>query len=87
MWGVSDRLEAYLKIKQAARGRPEASTVAWGASSGGGDGGGSSSPITDDRKREEADRIRGNLERVAKPAVWKRVSDVVLGMVYGAVIR
>lgn len=85
MWGVSDRLEAYLKIKQAARGRPEASTVAWGASSGGGDGG-SSSPIMDDRKREEADRIRGNLERVAKPAVWKRVS-VVIAVVYGAVIE
>ena len=101
VWGVSERLGAYLRTKRAAKGRPETSAVAWGSVSravdgvGGVDDGGSGGTVAsrkgktaagssflDERRREEADRIRGNLERASKPALWKRVRTNMLYTIY-----
>lgn len=77
VWGISDKLEAYLRIKQAARDRADPSSSVWGVF-GGGTGAGkkrkaAGSSFNDERRREEADRFRAQLERVAKPVFWKKV--------------
>lgn len=88
VWGVSEKLDAYLKIKKAARDRTEHSAGggggggAWGVWGGAGAGaaGGTGTKgktaggaFLDERRREEADRIRGHLDRVVHPSLWERV--------------
>lgn len=53
-------------------------SAAAGASAAAGKKGKSSSiggAFVDERRREEAERIRGQVDRVVRPALWKRVSS------------
>lgn len=94
VWGVSKKLDLYLRTKKAAREKAE--------SGGGGGGGGNSSSgwgawggargstpegassYLDERRREEAERIRGHLDRVARPSQWQGVSTVSEGSWYSS---
>lgn len=82
MWGVSKKLELYLRTKKVAREKAEHSSGGSNSSSGWGVWGGAKSNkaggggngYVDERRREEADRIRSHLDRVARPAQWQGVS-------------
>lgn len=76
MWGISSKLTVYLETKKAARERAETAAggggvPGWGVWGGGAKG--KADTYVDDRRREEADRIRGQLERAARPSQWQSV--------------
>lgn len=77
VWGISSKLNLYLEAKKLARERAE-------RAAGGGGGGvpgwgawggakGKADTYMDDRRREEAERIRSQLERVTRPSQWQSV--------------
>lgn len=81
MWGVSDKVETYLRAKKAAKERAEGSNGGgggawgvWGGSKTGRKGEGGAATNLEDRRKEEADRIRGHLDRVLGPSQWRTVS-------------
>lgn len=94
VWGVSKKLDLYLKSKKVAREKAEHSSGGGGggsSSSSGGwgvwggaksssktEGGGGGNSYIDERRREEAERIRGHLDRVTRPAQWQGVSKRTL---------
>lgn len=77
MWGVSAKLRQYLETKKAARERAENAAGGGGGIGGwgvwGGARGGRTETFVNERRREEAERIRGQLERVARPSQWQSV--------------
>lgn len=87
VWGVSKKLVLYLKTKKTAREKADHSSGGGGgsnSSSGWGVWGGAkgtkadgTSSYLDERRREEAERIRGHLDRVARPSQWQGVRFLV----------
>ena len=89
MWGISEKIDDFLKTKRAARERADHSAGGGGGGGGGGSawggwGGGATgksgkpagNAYLDERRKEEAERIRAHLDRVVRPAQWERVSGV-----------
>lgn len=76
VWGISAKLSLYLETKKAARERAENAAGGGGTVGGFGVWGGAkgrAETYVDERRREEAERIRGQLERVARPSQWQSV--------------
>lgn len=83
VWGLTAKLETYLRNKRSARERAEraaggGNASAWGVFGGGAGGVKKGKPegaaALETRRREEAERIRGQLSRSYEPRQWERVS-------------